>query len=180
VFRSLSSSLLWRGIVAIVVGVVSVAWPHITIGAFVILFAVYAFLAAGTDAVRAFRSERPGPVVGFLLLAALSAAAGLIALLWPGITALVLTIWVAAWALVTGVVEVALAFRQNQIAGQRAMWALSGLIAIGFGIVLTIRPDIGAITLATLFGLFSIVYGVSALVLSAQARNTGFTPRPAR
>src|SRR5262249_34219983 len=30
---SLSSSLLWRGLVAIVIGVVSVAWPAITVGA---------------------------------------------------------------------------------------------------------------------------------------------------
>jgi uncharacterized membrane protein HdeD (DUF308 family) len=36
--------------------------------------------------------------------------------------------------------------------------------------VLFIRPDIGALSLATVFGLFSIVYGISALMLSFQAR----------
>jgi predicted anti-sigma-YlaC factor YlaD len=45
-FSSVSSALLWRGFLAIAIGVVSVVWPHITVGAFVILFAVYAFLAA--------------------------------------------------------------------------------------------------------------------------------------
>lgn len=172
-FSSLSSSLLWRGLLAIVIGVVSVAWPGITVGAFVIVFAVYAFLAAGTDATRAFRSDRAGPVVGYLLLALLSVAAGLVALLWPGITALVLTIWVAAWALATGIVEVALAFRRGETAGERAMWSLTGLVSIALGVVLVIRPDIGALTLATVFGLFSIVYGVSALVLAGQARQVG-------
>jgi uncharacterized membrane protein HdeD (DUF308 family) len=168
---SLSSSLRWRGLLAIGLGIVSVAWPSITLGAFVILFAVYAFIAAGTDAMRAFSSNSAGPVVGYLLLAVLSVAAGLVALLWPGITALALTIWVAAWAFVTGIVEGALAFRQGEGAGQRAMWALSGLVSIALGVVLFIRPDIGAISLATVFGLFSIVYGVSALVLSFQARD---------
>jgi uncharacterized membrane protein HdeD (DUF308 family) len=172
-FSSLSSSLLWRGLLAVAVGVVSVTWPNITIGAFVILFAIYAFSAAGGDAVRAFSSDHAGPVAGYLLLALLSLAAGLIALLWPGITALVLTIWVAAWAFVTGVIEVVLAFGQRETAGERAMWALSGLVSIALGVVLALRPDVGALTLATVFGLFSIVNGISALVLSTQARRTG-------
>jgi uncharacterized membrane protein HdeD (DUF308 family) len=174
-FSSLSSSLLWRGILAIAIGVISVAWPNITVGAFVLLFAIYAFIAAAAETVRAFRSDTAGPVVGYLLLAVLSLAAGVVALVWPGITAEVLTLWVAAWAFVTGVVEVVLAFQHNQIAGERAMWALTGLISIGLGVVLAIRPDIGAVSLATVFGLFSIVYGISTLILSAQTHHAGAT-----
>jgi uncharacterized membrane protein HdeD (DUF308 family) len=167
---SLSTSLLWRGLLAIAIGIISVAWPNITVGAFVILFAVFAFIAAAMDTVRAFSSSRAGPVVGYLLLAVLSAAAGVIALVWPNITALVLVIWIAAWATVTGVIQVALAFRQGETAGERAMWAITGLVSVALGIVLFIRPDIGALSLATVFGLFSIFYGVSALILSFQAR----------
>jgi uncharacterized membrane protein HdeD (DUF308 family) len=167
---SLSTSLLWRGLLAVVIGVVSVAWPNVTVGAFVILFAVYAFIAAAMDTVRAFSSSRAGPVVGYLLLAALSVIAGIVALAWPNITAFVLVIWIAAWAAVTGIFEVALAFRQGESAGERAMWAITGLVSVALGIVLFIRPDIGALSLATVFGLFSIFYGTSALVLSFQAR----------
>jgi uncharacterized membrane protein HdeD (DUF308 family) len=165
--------LLWRGLLAIAVGIVSVAWPNITVGAFVILFAVYAFIAAAMDAVRAFSSRGAGPVLGYLLLAVLSAAAGVIALVWPDITALVLVIWIAAWALVTGIIEVVLAFRQGETAGERALWAITGLVSVALGIVLFIRPDIGALSLATVFGLFSIFYGTSALILSFQARKVG-------
>ena len=105
------------------------------------------------DTVRAFSSSRAGPVFGYLLLAILSVAAGIVALAWPNITALVLVIWVAAWAVVTGVIEVALAFRQVATAGDRAMWAITGLVSVALGIVLFIRPDIGALSLATVFGL---------------------------
>jgi uncharacterized membrane protein HdeD (DUF308 family) len=176
-FSSIPSALLWRGLLAIVIGVVSVAWPGITVGAFVILFAVYAFVGAAVEALIAFRSDKAGPVAGHLVLSLLSLAAGIVALAWPDITALVLTIWVAAWALVTGVFEVALAFRRGEVAGQRAMWALGGLVSIALGVVLAIRPDIGAVTLATVFGLFSIVYGVQALVLSVTARRIATTER---
>ena len=169
---SLSSSLLWRGLLAIAVGIVSVTWPGVTVGAFVVLFAVFAFVAAATDAARAFSSDRVGPVVGYLLLALISAAAGVVALAWPGITAITLTVWVAAWAIVTGVFEVALTFRQGETAGGRAMWVLGGLVLVALGVVLFARPDLGAVSLATVFGLFSIVYGISAVVLSLQAKET--------
>jgi uncharacterized membrane protein HdeD (DUF308 family) len=172
---SLSTSLLWRGVFAIALGVVSVAWPSVTVGAIVILFAVYAFAAAVTDTMRAFSSDRAGPVFGYLLLALLSLAAGVVALAWPGITAEVLTIWVGAWAMVTGILEVALTFRQGQTAGERALWILSGLVSIAFAIVLFVRPDIGAVSLATVFGLFSMVYGISAVVLSVQSRRAAAT-----
>jgi uncharacterized membrane protein HdeD (DUF308 family) len=58
------------------------------------------------------------------------------------------------------------------------MWALTGLLSIALGIVLAIRPDIGAVSLATVFGLFSIVYGISTVVLSAQLRKAGSAAHP--
>ena len=169
--KSVRSTLILRGVLAVIIGVVAVVWPGVTVGAFVILFAVYAFLAAITDLTLAFRADRAGPVVGYLLLAALSVAAGVYALLSPGITALVLTLFVAAWALVTGVTEVVLAFRRGETAGERAMWALGGLVSIALAVALFLRPDIGALALATVFGLFSLVSGIVTLVAAAQVKS---------
>jgi uncharacterized membrane protein HdeD (DUF308 family) len=178
-FSSVSKALLWRGLLAIAIGIVSVVWPGITVGAFVILFAVYAFVTAGSDAARAFSGDRAGPVAEYLLLSLLSLGAGVIALVWPGLTALALTYVIAFWALVTGIIEVALAFQRGETAGERAMWALGGLVALALGMVLVLRPGIGALSLATVFGLFSIIAGVSALVLSAQAhRIAALTHQP--
>jgi uncharacterized membrane protein HdeD (DUF308 family) len=174
-FKSASTSLLWRGLLAVAIGVVSVAWPDITVGAFVFLFAVYAFMAAIADSVRAFTSRDAGPVLGYLLLSVLSVAAGIGALVWPDITAMVLTLWVGAWAFVSGLIEVTLAFRRRQPAGERLMWLLGGLISIAFGAVVAIHPDAGAVGLATVFGLYSIVTGLSVIVLSANLRRTHTT-----
>ena len=151
-----------------IIGVVAVAWPGITVGAFVILFAVYAFLAAITDLALAFRADRAGPVIGYILLAVLYAAAGVYALASPAITALVLTLFVAAWALVTGITEVVMAFQRGETAGERAMWALGGLVSVALAIALFLRPDIGALSLATVFGLFSLIYGATMLATAAQ------------
>lgn len=162
--------LLWRGVLAVALGAVSVAWPGITINAFVILFAVYAFLTAATDSARAFASDRVGPVFGWLLLAGLSLVGGIVALAWPGITALALTIWIAAWALTTGAMEIALAFRRDETAGERTLYLLAGAVSLVFAFSLFVRPDIGAVSLATVFGLFSLVYGVSAIFASFEER----------
>jgi uncharacterized membrane protein HdeD (DUF308 family) len=175
-FRSNTTTLVVQGILAIIIGVVSVAWPEVTVGAFVILFAVYAFMTSIADAVRAFSSGKAGHVVGYLLLSLLSLVAGVVALAWPGITALVLTIWIGAWALVTGVIQVAMAFRSGEGAGDRALCALGGLVSIALGVVLTIHPQAGAVSLAIVFGLFSMVTGVNALVLATLSRRT---PAPA-
>jgi hypothetical protein len=48
------------------------------------LFAVYAFIAAGLEAARAFSSAKAGPVIGHFLLALVGLAAGVVALAWPG------------------------------------------------------------------------------------------------
>ena len=173
--KSLSTSLILRGLLAVTVGVVALAWPGVTVLALVILFAVYAFIAAATEAMRAFSSATAGPVVGHLLLGLVNIAAGVIALAWPGPTALVLVLLVGAWATATGLIEIFAGFRAGEPAGTRALFFLSGLVSIAFGIVLFARPDMGAVTLALLFGLFNLIYGISTLVQGVELRRTGKT-----
>jgi uncharacterized membrane protein HdeD (DUF308 family) len=171
-FRSLSTSLILRGALAIIVGIIAIAWPGVTILALVILFAVYAFIDAGLQAVRAFSSATAGPVFGHLLLGLLDLAAGVIALVWPGPTVLVLVLIVAFWAFVGGFAEIFLAFSSGETAGTRALLIVGGLVSIAFGVVLFSRPDVGAVTLALLYGLFNLTYGTSRIVMGVQARRT--------
>jgi uncharacterized membrane protein HdeD (DUF308 family) len=174
-FKSTSTSLILLGVLGIIVGVIAIAWPGVTIAALIVLFAIYAFIGAGLQAMRAFSSRTAGPVFGHLLVGLIDLAAGVVALVWPGPTALVLVLVVAIWAFVAGFAEIFAAFRSGETAGVRAMYLVTGLISIAFGVVLSARPDIGAVTLALLFGLFSLIYGVSEIVVGIQIRQTGKT-----
>jgi uncharacterized membrane protein HdeD (DUF308 family) len=174
-FKSTSISLILLGVLAIIVGIIALAWPGVTVLALVILFAIYAFIDAGLQAVRAFSSRTAGPVFGHLLLGLVDLAAGVIALVWPGPTALVLVLVIGIWAVVGGFVELVAAFGSGETAGTRALFILSGLVSIAFGVVLFARPGVGAVTLALLFGLFSIIYGVSQIVTGIELRRTGHT-----
>jgi uncharacterized membrane protein HdeD (DUF308 family) len=172
-FKNLSTSLIVRGVLAVVVGILAIAWPGITVYALVIVFAVYAFMDAILEMTRAFSSRSAGPVFGYLLLGLIDIAAGIVAIVWPGPTALVLVIVVAAWAFVSGFFEVFAAFQSGETAGTRTMFILGGLVSIAFGVVLFARPGIGAVTLALLFGLFALIYGISQIVIGVELRRTG-------
>jgi uncharacterized membrane protein HdeD (DUF308 family) len=170
-FKSHSSVFIWRGVLALALGIISIFWPSITIGAIVVLFAVFAFMDAIMQGARAFTSDRAGPVVGHLLLAVIDVAAGVVALAWPGPTALALTILVGIWAVVVGVGELGMAFASGETAGDRALFIFAGLVSIAFGIVLFARPDIGALSLAQVFGFFAIIYAVSSFVMASVAHD---------
>jgi len=170
--RSLSNKLVLRGAAAVLIGLVAVAWPSITVGAFVFLFAVYTFADAIQQASIPLSSEKAGPVAGHLLLGLLDIAAGVVALAWPGITAAVLVIWVGAWAVVTGGVEIGMAFNRGETGGERATWALAGVVSVLFGLVVFVRPDVGAVSLAVTFGIFAMALGLSQIVLGTRVRHT--------
>jgi uncharacterized membrane protein HdeD (DUF308 family) len=94
-----------------------------------------------------------------------------IALAWPGATALVLVLLVASWAIVTGIIELVIGLRAGESAGTRTVFVLGGLVSIAFGVVLCARPQMGAITLALLFGWFSVMVGTWQLVQGIQLRS---------
>ncbi len=168
--KSLSTSFIVRGLLAVAVGIVALAWPGVTVLALVILFAIYAFFAAGIEAVKAFSGERAGPVMGHLLLGLVDVGAGVIALAWPGPTALVLVLLVGVWATIGGLVEIFAGLQTGEPAGTRAWFFVGGLISVAFGTVLLARPGMGAVALALLFGLFNLVYGIWAFIQGVELR----------
>src|SRR2546421_8489904 len=132
-------------------------------------------MAAGLQAARAFSSRSAGPVFGHLLLGLIDLAVGVVALVWPGPTAYVLVIIVAAWALAGGLVEIFAGFQSGETAGTRALFIVAGLVSVAFGVVLFARPNAGAVTLALLFGLYSMIYGFSQITAGGQAPPPGQT-----
>jgi uncharacterized membrane protein HdeD (DUF308 family) len=172
-FRSTSTSLIARGVLAVILGIIALVWPGVTILALVLLFAVYVFMDAVFEGARAFGSQRPWPVLGHLVLALIDVAAGMVAVVWPAPTALVLTLVVGIWAMAAGAFEIIAAFLRGESAGTRAMFIVTGLLSIAFGAIVVDRPGVGALTIALLFGLFSIASGVTAIVQGNELRRTG-------
>ena len=163
--------LVLRGLIAILFGVLAYLRPGITLTTLVLFFGAFA-LVNGIFAVIAAVGGRKSNEHWWVLL--LEGLLGILlgVLTWraPGITALALVFYIAAWALVTGVLEIVAAIRlRKEIEGE--LWlGLSGLLSVGLGILLMIGPGAGAIALLWMIAAFAIVFGVSLVLLGFRVR----------
>ena len=155
--------LAFLGILATVLGVAVIVWPDVTVGAAVALFAIYAFVNAIGQLVAMFTVERSvGRDILRLVMALIDVAAGIVAVSYPGITAEVLAIVVGLWAIFGGSVELAGAWT-----GRSGWLAVGGLLSVAVGVVLIVWPSIGAVSLALVFGIYLLAYGITLLVSAA-------------
>ncbi len=96
---------------------------------------------------------------------------GVMAFVWPGITALVLLYLVAIWAILTGIMEISAAFMRRLPVSQEWALGLAGVLSIVFGIILFVRPGAGLLTILWLVGIYAIVFGVLLIVRAFQFRS---------
>ncbi|HEU0253676.1 MAG TPA: HdeD family acid-resistance protein [Pyrinomonadaceae bacterium] len=162
-------ALVLRGIAAILFGVLAFVWPAITLTALVFLWGAYA-LVDGAFAIAAgikIHGENKRWWV-LLLEGILSVAAGVLAFAIPGITALVLLILIAAWAIVTGVFEIAAAIQLRKYITGEWMLVLAGIASVLFGALLFLNPTAGALAVVWLIGAYAIVFGVLLVALGIR------------
>lgn len=157
--------VILRGIVAILFGLVTLAWPAITFVGLLLVFGFFA-VAAGISAIlESLRAAAGRRRWLYLAVGVVAVLAGLITLAWPAITPTAFLYLLAAWAIVTGVIEIAGAFLTHLAARPEWLLVASGAVSIIFGILLLVWPRLGVLALAWLIGIFAIVYGILHLVL---------------
>ncbi|WP_030159287.1 HdeD family acid-resistance protein [Glycomyces sp. NRRL B-16210] len=160
--------VLLRGVFTIVFGALAVFWPGITILALVILFGAYA-IVDGLTAILMGARRSSGR--GFLIvIGVLGVIAGLVAMLWPGITAVALLYVIAFWAIIIGLASIVSGFGLTGDAGGRWLFVLSGLAAVVLGVLLLARPGEGAVALVVTIGFFAIVWGLLTVITSVRLR----------
>ena len=159
-----------RGVLGIAVGLVTFVIPAATMLALVLLFAVYMLLDGVFSIVAAVRAARQHDRWGLLALEGVAdLVAGAIAILWPGITVVAFVLLIAAWAIVSGGLVLAAAFRLN-IEHGRWWLALGGAASVIYGALLIVAPLIGALVLTWWFGAYALVFGVALLILAFRLR----------
>ena len=153
-----------------VFGLIALVLPAVTMLSLVIVFAAYALVDGVLAIVAAVRSARRHERWGLLVLeGVVDIAVGGLAFLWPGLTILIFVLLVAAWAIVTGGLMTAAAFRL-QLDHGRWWLALGGLASFVYGVLLIIAPLIGALVLTWWLGAYALVFGVLLLILAFRLR----------
>jgi uncharacterized membrane protein HdeD (DUF308 family) len=171
-----------RGVLGVIFGVIALLMPITTILALVLLFSAYMIVDGAFAVYASIRAAQQGESWGLLLLQGIaSLAAGAIAFVWPGITVLAFVLLIAAWAIVSGCLMLAAAFRTDS---GRWWLALGGAAALLYGILMIVAPLAGAVVLTWWLGAFALVFGVALIILAFQLRSRYIersavaTPRP--
>jgi len=162
--------LLLRGIAAVAFGVLTFVWPGVTLLTLVFLYGAFALVDGVFALVAAIMGGRPAPRWWLAIVGLLGVAVGILTFAWPGITALVLLLFIAGWAIATGIMQIVGAVRlRKEIEGEWLLIA-SGVLSLLFGLVLIVQPGTGALALLFVIGVYAILYGLIEVWLSLKLR----------
>lgn len=169
-------ALALRGLFAIVFGLIALFMPGLTLVALIYLFGAYSLVDGVFGVAAAVRAAESHNRWGWLLVEGIAGiVTGIIAFVVPGITAIVLLYLIAAWALVTGVLELMAAFRLRGHIANEWLLLLGGAASIIFGVLLILQPGAGALALLWLIGIYAIVFGALVLALAFRLRGHAAT-----
>jgi uncharacterized membrane protein HdeD (DUF308 family) len=152
--------ILLRGIAAIIFGVLAFIWPGITLVTLVLFWGAFALVDGVLALAHAIMGGNMGSRWWLALIGIAGIAAGIVTFMWPGVTALVLLIFIAAWAIVLGVFQIIGAIRLRKEIDNEWTLGLGGLLSVLFGVVMLIAPGAGALGLIWAIGSFAVVFGV--------------------
>ena len=162
---------LFRGIAAVLFGVITLVWPKMSLTALVLVFGVFAVINGITAVAAAFRNTDEQGWGLLLLQGILGIVAGVIALVWPGITALAFLYLLAAWAIITGILEFIAPLSFPMSTGRGVLMALAGVLSVVFGILIAAQPSSGLLAVVWLIGVYAIVFGIMYIVVYFQSRS---------
>jgi len=166
--------LLLRGLAAIAFGLFTWFQPGLSLATLILLFAIYS-VADGVFSIWTAIAGRHDHEHWWVLLLAglLGIVVGVLTFLAPGLTALALLLYIAIWAMGTGLLQVIAAIRlRKEITGEWLL-ILAGLLSVAFGIMVMARPGVGALAVLSLIAVYAVVYGVLLVVLSFRVRRFG-------
>ncbi len=166
-----------RGIAAVLFGIMAFVYPGLTVAVLVLLFGAWILVDGVFRVIGAIGHRASDKEWGFdLIIGIMGIIIGFLTFHAPRITALALIIYIAAWALMIGATEIALAIKlRREIKGEWFL-ILMGLLSIAFAVMLLWNPLPGALALVWLIGSYAIAFGILAIILGFRLRSLPTLP----
>lgn len=159
-----------RGLAAVVFGLIALFVPGAVLLTLALLFAAYLLVDGVLGIIAAVRAATHHDRWGLLLFEGLvNIVVGVIAAVFPAAAVLGFVLLVAVWALITGVLMIAAAFRLH-ISHGRWWLVFAGVVSVLWGVVLVIAPLMGAVVLTWWLGAYAIIFGIMLLVVGFRLR----------
>lgn len=163
--------LLLRGVAAVLFGILTFIWPGLSLLTLVVLFGIYVLVDGFLSLIAAVLGRHRSTPLWWLIIAGLvSVAAGIVTFLYPQVTALVLVIFIGAWALVRGAFEIIGALMMRKEYEKEWLLIAIGLLSMLFGIAILVNPGAGALALVWLIGAYAILFGLPLIWLAFRLR----------
>ncbi|MTG89275.1 HdeD family acid-resistance protein [Cellulosimicrobium sp. BIT-GX5] len=164
-----------RGVLAIIFGIVALSWPDKTAAVIIWVVGIFAVVDGVVEIVEGIRRRGTGNGTAVLVtMGVLSLAVGVVLLVWPGKTAIVLTWIVGFWAVVYGLFQTVASLDLRKVPGSGWGWGVvAGLLGIVFGLLVLFNVNAGLVSIVWLLALFAIVWGVMLVAFGFQIRSLG-------
>jgi uncharacterized membrane protein HdeD (DUF308 family) len=170
---------LIRGIAAILFGITAFVWPELTLTVLILMFGAYSLVDGIFTVIAGISARRVMEHWWTMLISGISGIIfGILTFIWPGMTALILLYFIAAWAIVTGIFQIAAAIRLRKVIEGEWALGLGGAAGILLGILLIAMPGAGALASIWTIGAFAILFGILMIVVAFRLRgwrDTGFS-----
>ena len=165
--------MLIQGIASIVYAVLAMSWPALTIVVLISIYAAFTIFYGVSGIFRSFSIRKTNPLWWLGLLNGIFAlVAGILVYSYPGLTALLLAYFIAAWALITGISHLIQAFDKTYESVIRTAYGVAGVASVLFAILLfAMGPGRGIIALVWLLGAHAFVLGIVRIVSSFRLRS---------
>ncbi len=169
-----------RGVVALAFGMAVLAWPSLEHRTLAVAFGVFALVDGLMLAALAFVARDVLEQWWLVLVeSCVSLVVAGVALLWRAGDGIGLLALIAAWAVVTGVVEVEAGVRLRRLASGETSLLLAGGLSLVVGIALVALPESEAVRLAWAIGGFGVLYGATLMLVATRLRRLALAARPA-
>src|SRR4051812_29785230 len=163
--------LALRGLVAILFGLATLFWPGLILAALIVFFGLYALVDGILAIIAAFRSSGQGMRRPLLLIeGVIGILFGILALFWPGLTALALLYIIAFWAILSGIARIVMAIMLRREIENEWSIALSGVLSVILGIVLVLLPGAGLLAYTWLVGILALAVGIALIYYAFRVR----------
>jgi len=160
-----------RGVAAVLFGILAFALPGVTLAVLVIVWGAYALADGILSLIAAYRIRDQGkPFWALVIVGLLGIAAGIVTFIWPGMTALLLLMFIAAWAIVMGIFQIVAAIRLRKEIQNEWLLGLSGVLSVLFGIIMFVQPGAGALAVIWVIAAYAIVFGVLLIWLGLRLK----------
>ena len=173
--RSLADNwwlLLLRGLAAIAFGVLAFFWPGLTLVTLTLLWGAYALVDGVVAIWAAFNASGgdAGPRWWLGLSGVAGIIAGILTFYYTGTTTLALLMFIAAWAIVIGVLQIWGAIALRKALEHEWLLILNGALSVAFGVILLMQPGTGALALVWMIAWYAIFFGCLYIALAFRLK----------